>query len=739
MTSPDQRDAREGSGGVSLRILRSKRATPVRLPLTMRRFQALVVTIRWWALCVLVLWPMRRAAAEPSAQGPVQAAIGAESIEVTVQDVRRAPGDHVLPLSRTIVDPELVARPAGLTATESLVTVPGILVQNRENQAQDVRLDIRGFGTRAAFGMRGVRLVLDGIPVTLPDGQTALDSAALSNLGRVEVIRGPASVLHGSTPGGVILLSTEEAPDDPAFGLRWRAGSFDSVELRSQAAGSRHLASGARLRYRVGTTSFASNGYRDHSSSQTEALHLRLTWVSAQRTRIQLMTDLTHAPRLQDPGGLTRQEFRADPRQAAPSSLAFDVHDNVRQIRSGIVLMGSASRSVFITSAIYLNARWYDGSRPERSISLDRSHLGSYLRVTSTQPWLGLPSRLSVGLELEQQSDQRKNFTNPSGRRSAPLLLDQVEQVRSMAVSAYEMLTPWRPLTLLAGVRYQRDRYALKDRLLLDRDHSGIAHFTSISALAGAAWDWTQGVWFVNAGRSHENPTMTELTNRAGGSAGLNHALGPIRATSYETGVRWQPTPKLRPELTLFRIDLQDELVAYTDETQRVYFRNSGRSHRKGIEATLGITLGTLLVRSSYTYLDARFDEYSRDGLDLSGRRVPGIPPHRWANAVRYGQAEGVLIGADLVWYDATYVNDANDEQSPAQLSTAVVGGYRLRTGPWQLTFEARLQNLLNRRQPDNLRINASGGRYYESAPGFGAFGGIQISYWHQTRGTIGD
>lgn len=662
------------------------------------------------------------AAAVRPQQGPIQ---------VIVRGRSRGPNADDMPLSRTVVDPELVARPGGLAPTEALATVPGVLVENRENQAQDVRIDVRGFGTRAAFGMRGVRVVLDGVPVTVPDGQTALDSLALSDLGRIEVVRGPGSVLYGGTPGGAILLFTEEAPESPEAGLSVLTGAYGTLELRSHAAGKIGPAEGSHLGYRLSTTAFTTDGYRDHARAIREALHLRLAWVPSWRTRIRLVADVSHAPLLEDPGGLTASELGASPRRAAPGSLESDTREQVRQLRSGVVLHSRLSEYELLDAAVYVSSRRFEGSRPLRIIRLDRLHPGASLQLTTSRTLFALPSTFAAGLNLDRQQDARRTLSNDGGRPEQPVLLDQRERVHSLGASAYEALSPLPPLTLLAGLRYEEQRYRLADELMADGNQSGDLTFSSLSALAGWALRAVPGVWFANLARSHENPTLAELTNRPDDRSGLN-GLDPVRVASYEVGLRSEPFPGLRPELSLFRIGLRGELVPYEDESQRVYYRNAGRSHRQGLEATLGIQHRELLVRSTYTYIDARFDLYQRDGVSLAGYRVPGLPPHRWANTIRYGQGPGPIVGTDLVWYDAVFVNDSNDERSPGRLTTSLLAGYCFLSGAWEVTLEGRLQNLLGYRQPDSLRVNASGERYYEPAAGFSAFAGIEVV--HRSR-----
>jgi iron complex outermembrane receptor protein len=651
-------------------------------------------------------------------------------VEIVVSGERRPE----VPVSTSVVDPELVAHPSGMAPTEALVAVPGVLVQNRENPAQDVRIDVRGFGTRSAFGMRGIRVVLDGIPLTLPDGQTALDAMALTDLHRIEVVRGPASVVHGSTPGGALVLSTEPPAARPEFRLRTRAGAFETVAVRSVASGQVGVRAEAEpsartLGYRLSASSFSTGGYRDHSSAKTEAAQLRLKYSVSPLTVLSLVTDVSTSPWLEDPGGLTRDEFRRNPRAAAPSSEVFSTGERVTQLRSGLVLGSALTRRERLDGAVYLNARRFNALRPERAIELARTHPGASLRFTTTRPVRNMPSQLTLAVDAQEQRDVRVNWSSEPRQPKRSVVLDQEERVLSFGASSYGLLNPLEPVTVMGGLRGQLDRYVLEDHLPQGGDASGNLSFASVSALGGVGWNFDVGTAFLNVGRSVENPTLTELTNRPTEQSGLNTDVGPVSATSYETGVRLRVVPPLQPELSVFRIELRDELVPYQDASQRVYFRNAGRSHRDGLEATLGVRHERLAARSTYSYLRAEFDRYSGDGVDRSGNEVPGIPRHRWANTVRYGGTDGLLVGLDVVWYSGAYVNDANRERSPATVATSALFGYSVSSERWHIAFEGRLQNLLDRQQLDNVRVNANGGRYYESAPGFIAWGGLELRY----------
>src|SRR5688500_6187144 len=148
---------------------------------------------------------------------------------VVVTATRRPQPSLEIPASidRIYADEIRAGRPQ-LNLTQSLGRVPGVVVQNRQNYAQDLQISTRGFGARATFGVRGIRLIADGIPATMPDGQGQASTFALGSAERIEVLRGPFSALYGNAAGGVITVETEDAPERPTGEASLHAGSYDT-------------------------------------------------------------------------------------------------------------------------------------------------------------------------------------------------------------------------------------------------------------------------------------------------------------------------------------------------------------------------------------------------------------------------------------------------------------------------------------------------------------------------------
>ncbi|HEX5727653.1 MAG TPA: TonB-dependent receptor [Longimicrobiaceae bacterium] len=628
-----------------------------------------------------------------------------------------------------VAGPELRRGKPGLTLEEALLAVPGVQVDNRYNWALGERISIRGFGARTQFGVRGVRVLVDGIPATLPDGQTTLNHVDPALLGRAEIIRGPASALYGNAAGGVIRLSSVEPPAVP-FASEYRvvAGGDGLLRLQSTAGGrTRGLA------YHGALTRVAFGGYRDHAEAVSTLFSAGLAY-RGRRDEVRLALGAVGYDAL-NPGSLPDSLLRRDRTQAFARNVAQRTGEEGRQGQLGVTwqhALGNGSLEV----AAYALAREIDNPIPTAVIDLRRRVAGARAAWSGAHDGGALRLRWTAGAEVDHQHDDRRNFANEAGERGT-LALDQVERVTGAAAFAQAVASLGR-VDVLGAVRYDRFRFSARDELATagNPDDSGARTLHALSPTLGVTLAVGRGVsLYANVATAFETPTTTELANRPTGAGGFNPELDPQRTTSGEAGVKGRAGPRATFELAAYRARVRDALVPFEVEGApgRQFFRNAGEAVHRGVEASVAVApLPWLGARAAYSWTDARFGRYQVGGEDLRGNRVPGIAPHRLEATLSAVAERGPFAALDVRWLDRVPVADTDDEGLLASPAYTVAD---LRAG-WQ---EARLErigvrpfvgvtNLFGVDYNTSVTVNAFGGRFYEPGPGRGWYVGADLT-----------
>ena len=613
-----------------------------------------------------------------------------------------------------------------LSLDESLVRVPGLYMQNRYNMAQDLRVSLRGFGARSAFGIRGIKIIVDGIPETLPDGQAGVDSIDLGSARRIQVLRGPSSALYGNASGGVILIDSQLG-EEPAFvETNLAAGGLGFQKYQLKAGGT-----SSRFDYLVNAASQHLDGYRDHSASKGTLVNGRLGIQLNENDSLTLVFNSTDQPRAQDPGGISAAQVDLDRRSARLANLVFDAGEALDQQRLGIVYDRDRPAGTLMLRNYYI---WRDFSNQlpfqnGGAVDLDRLFYGGGAQYTFGNI-IPEPLQLMLGFDLDRQNDHRRRFDNLQGE-TGPLTLDQKEQVESNGLfvqSQYRFNERWG---LTAGLRYDKIKFDVKDRYLADGDDSGRIDFDHVSFSAGLNRDFADGVLFATVGSSFETPTTTELAN-PDGSGGFNQALEPQTAVNYEMGFK-AGTETLYYEIAVFHINLEDELVPYElpDSPGRTFYTNAGKSNRTGIETALSWTgSGGFGVDASLTWSDFKFDEFTDDnGRDFSGSRMPGVPEYFAYLGLRYQNDKGLKATFETSYSGKLFANNANSVVVSDYLVSSLRLSHDIKTARLMLRPYVGINNVFNEYYNSNIRINAFGGRYYEPAPERNVYAGIVIRY----------
>ncbi|HEX6939385.1 MAG TPA: TonB-dependent receptor [Longimicrobiales bacterium] len=680
-------------------------------------------------VAALAALPLVTAAHSAFAQQPPPAdtVLALDSLTVTVLRARSRAADAPYAVEALIRGVADRARPA-LGLDEAFRGVAGVQVDNRYNLALGERISIRGIGARSQFGVRGIKVVVDGIPATLPDGQTSLSHVDPGALGRVELLRGPAAVLWGNAAGGVLQLETA-APAMVPLRQTFEAASGADALLRVSAT-----TEGVRGRaaYRFSVSRRSTHGHREWSDADDLHANAQLRY-GAGAGELRLTGGFTRYD-AHNPGALSAAQLAEDRTQAHGVNRDQRTGEEATEGRLGATWRRPIAPGEVEVSA-YGVAKRLENPIPPTIIDVDRIVGGARVIVHGVAPLAGRELRWSAGVEAERQRDDRRNHDNEAGTRGA-LTLDQRETVAAAGVFA-RLAAPLGPrLRAVGGVRYDRVRFTAEDRLVTagDPDDSGRRAMEAVSPSFGVVFvaDERARV-YANVATSFETPTTTELANRPTGAGGFNPTLEPQRTRSIEAGVKGSVGDVASYQLAAYRARVVDALIPFEvpGAAGRQFFRNAGSAVHRGVEATLVLAWRRRwTARIAYTVTDARFDRYTVGDVAYDGNRVPGVAPFRFDLALTYRAPAGWFIGVDHRRVSRIPVDDANEAHSPGYRVTDVRAGLAgVRLGALEVAPFAGVTNLFDAEYNASVTVNAFGGRYFEPAPGRAFYLGARVVF----------
>ena len=671
------------------------------------------------------------------------AASDAQLPSVTVTATRTEAVAADVPASITRIDGSEVRNGHALiNISESLGGVPGLQAHDRQNYAQDVQISVRGFGARSTFGIRGVRLYVDGIPATLPDGQGQITNVELSSVGRIEVLRGPYSALYGNSSGGVIQVYTDEGSGPPTLGFSVSGGSNGTLRYGVNAQGG----TAGGFGYNVSASHFKTDGYRDHSAAERNLGNAKLTFQPDADNKLTLVANSVGLPQAQDPLGLSRAQFEANPRGVDPSAIAYDTRKTVNQTQVGAIYEHR------VDAANRLQVLLYDGSRgtdqfqaipqstqggalnPGGEIKLGRDYSGTDLRWTWKGLALDTPLTLIGGLAYDVLAEHRQGYQNfvgsTLGVRGA-LRRDEINDVTSFDPYLQAAWTLGPRWSVEAGVRHSHVGFTSTDHYITatNPDDSGGATYGATLPVVGVMFKASDAIHlYATAGRGFETPTLNELAYRSGGQSGLNFGLQAATSRSVEAGVK---ATLYGSELTAaaFRTDTAHEIVTQTNVGGRATYQNAGGTRRTGVELGWSATwhedlkaqLAAALLNATYTdgFLTCTTTPCAAANVAIpAGNRIPGIARGTAYAALNWAPPTGWRGGVEARYVTGVFVNDANSDGAPRYAVAAATVGHVIRAGAWEIGGFVRGDNLFNRRYAGSVIVNEGNARYFEPAPG---------------------
>ena len=689
--------------------------------------------------------------------GFVPAAFAQSLAPVTISATRSAASPFDVPASVDVIDGERLRGDgrAQLNLSESLSLVPGLLARDRQNQAQDLQLSVRGFGARSTFGVRGVRIYVDGIPATMPDGQGQLSHIDLGSASRVEVLRGPFSALYGNSSGGVVQIFTEQGEGPPVVTPSVAFGSDGFFRAGVKATGSVGGASAdtpGTFGYSLDASHFRTDGFRDHSAAERDLANARLDFSMAEGRHLTLVVNRVDAT-ADDPLGLSRAQFDANPRSVDPSATLFNTRKTVRQTQLGLTYLVPLAGGDQLQATVYTGQRetvqfqsipvavQANALHPGGVIDLARDYGGIDLRWTARTELAQRPLEVVTGLAYDSLREHRLGLQNFSGSTlgvAGALRRDEINRVNSLdpyTQATWKLDPRW---TLNAGVRHSTVRFDSSDQYIvgLNGNDSGNARYSATLPAAGIVYA-PSDAWrfYAGAGRGFETPTLNEVAYRASGGTGLNFALRPSKSDNLEAGVKWR-TPasddsrtRVETSAAVFQTGTQDEIVTQTNVGGRSTFQNAGATRRRGLELASTWTMPhSVVAQVAYTFLDARY----RDGflscnaspcatpnlVIPAGNRIPGLARNALSAELGWRPATGWRGGVEARYLSSVAVNDLNSDAAASFVTAAANVGYVVQSGGWRWVGTARIDNLFDKQYAGSVIVNEGSGRYFEPAAG---------------------
>jgi iron complex outermembrane receptor protein len=699
------------------------------------------------ALCAC--WPLATLAADAPAPAPAEAAQGPMAV-VVVTGSRSEHASFDLPAAIDVIDASQIrdTQPR-VNASEALAAVPGLVARDRQNYAQDLQISSRGFGARSAFGVRGVRLIADGIPATMPDGQGQAATFNLDMAERIEVLRGPFSALYGNHSGGVVQLFTRDPKGPPSIETSFSAGSYGMRKLDVNAQGNTN-----GIGYLLDASRFDIDGFRDHGAARRDQAYAKLTFAPSSTSRVVLTASGLRQDDTQDPLGVTWATYQRDPRAGeidttdtvTPQRTLAERYNTRKSIDHKQIGMTWEQR--FGANRLQVTA--YGGNRrvvqyqsfsrgfqapPTHSggvVDFDRDFRGLDVNWRDVRELAGGTLRTTLGIDTGRSTDARQGFENFVGNVfgvRGNLRRDEEDDVSN--VDPY-LQAEWERdnWVVTAGLRHSRVKFEVDDRYLSNGNDSGKVNYSHTTPLVGLLYKLTPTVnLYASAARGFETPTLNEVFY-SGAGAGFNFNLQPATSTHLEAGIKAFIGSNTRVNAALFQVKTQDELVVDVSSGGRTSYRNASATLRQGGELSVDADLGAgWNAKLALSALRAIYDEGF--GTVAKGSRLPGVPKVSVYGEFGWKEAAGRYGAAfEAIGNGRVYAEDTNTAQAaPGYAIFNARAQASQEWGGWKIKEFVRLNNLFDKQYVGSVIVGDANRRFYEGAPGRNWVAGVSAQY----------
>jgi len=672
---------------------------------------------------------------------------------VVVTATRIAEDSRDLPISIDRIDAQTIrSGQPQVNLSESLMTVPGVSAQSRQNYAQDLQLSVRGFGARSSFGVRGVRLYSDGIPGTMPDGQGQFSQFDLSGADHIEVLRGPFSALYGNSSGGVIAIFTEDAKPGYLIDAAAEYGTFNTQRYFAKTTGDN-----GEVNYVIDGSHFQTDGYRVHSDAERNLFNAKASTTISDSSKLTIVANAVQTPFVQDPLGLTRAQLAADPTQAGVNAIAYNTRKSLAQEQLGVIYDDKLSAADDLVASAYTGHR--DTTQfqaipqatqqaaplyPGGVIDLDRAYWGVDLHMSDQRTIAGTPLLLVAGVNYDDLAEARKGYLNFIGNElgvEGALRRDEANNVYDFDQYLQAQWDPAERWRIVAGVRNSLVEVTSHGHLaVLDAADSEV-RYSAVNPVGGVTYRINSAVnAYASYGKGFETPTLNDLAYRSvdGSLPGLNLGLKPARSDNYETGIK-AGNDFVHANLAVFYIKTVDELAVLQNLSGRTVDQNIGETNRRGLELAVDAKWsGGFSAQLAYTYIKAivaqpYFTCITAPCNPLSspagkppanylpvneGNFLPAVARNSLYVGVSWNYAPlGFSTTLETIGRSEIYADDRNTAAAAGYWVANWRAGFEQETKHWRFSEFARLDNLANRAYVGTVIVNEANSRYFEPAP----------------------
>ncbi len=606
-----------------------------------------------------------------------------------------------------------------INLSESLVRAPGLTILERQNYAQDLQISIRGFGARSAFGVRGIRLLIDGIPATTPDGQGQSSSVSLTSTDRIEVLRGPLAQLYGNSSGGVIQAFTKDASNEPTVGYQYYLGSYGMHRADYQFS---DTVGGYGLVADYGT--FSTGGSRANSAAERNQFNGKLSFAPNEQTKVNVVFNRFDMPLAQDPLGLTRTQLTADPTQAGNSSVEKMTRKVVLQNQLGSSIQYAVDTNNTLTGRAYYGTR--DNLQYLASttwVGLNRTYYGAGLQYNGRAQWQGTPVEWATGYEFDKSSERRQGGLSLLGEKKAgSLTRDEDNQAQNSDFFIQGTAHVSEYISIVGGVRQSNVAFNSNDNYLLDaKDGSGNASFSASSPVLGVTWHANDKLnIYANYGKGFESPTLAEMAY-SGATAPValfNPLLNASSSQHYEIGAKWLPMRLARVDFAVYQIDSSNEIVTAASANGQTSYKNAPGTSRTGWELAANAQLSDHISASlSASSIDAKYAQTFNSGTTTiaSGNKIPGIPDSSnfaeiaWASEAftnNHKASLGTRVALEWQQVGRIFANDLNTESADGRSVFNLSLSHRWAWNQGLVSLYGRLNNISDARYVGSVLVN---------------------------------
>lgn len=695
---------------------------------------------------------------------------------VVVTATRVQQNSFDLPVSIDVVQQDNLEGQLGMTLSESLIRIPGITAQNRTQMAQDPQISTRGFGARSTFGVRGIRVYVDGIPMSTPDGIANPGNIDIGTLSSIEVMRGPFSSLYGSSSGGVINLITKDAPKNTEIGGGILAGSYSTNKEFGYATGTVD-----NLEYLINYSKFSSDGYRDHSENDKDQATIKLKTTFANDTKVSLLLNWMDQT-ANDPGGLTAAEVAANPKQASANNITQNARVKRDNTQAGINIehainnsntlnlitnFGNRSNLQYLYSAAYASKGAVNNPNG-RASAIDRDFWGTDLRWTNKGNFLDKPYQFSAGIAYGYQNDKRTDDMANGGIMSVPTGVEsplkyKLRDEKNISYNFDQYIQgQWSVLNnvdLHAGVRHTDVTFKVEDNIAYPRlvagdsltykfrDGSGKVSHQDTTPVVGAVWKVTPTFnVYANVGKGFETPTFIEMAYADTTGVGPNLGLKPSTSDNYEVGAKFFVSDNTRASISAFKIKTENEIVSSNANSAYTAYTNAGKTERNGVELSFDSALpNNFNVYGAYTHLDAEFKSafdtsYTKYVVGtgnvtttshiLVGNKISGTYKDQLYGELSWKYPQlGFSTAVEARLNSLVYANDTNADKAAGYGVVNLRAAFDQKLYHWRLTEFVRVENIADKAYVGSVKNNDTSGRFYEPSAGRNWIAGLNASY----------